>query len=51
MADEPERVVTTIYVKRGGSDETGDGSRERPFQTIARAVEWMKEREQQKDKS
>jgi hypothetical protein len=29
-----------LYVNKSGNDETGDGSREKPFRTVVRAAEY-----------
>ena len=36
--DEPKEVVKEIYVSKTGSDESGDGSKENPYATLANAV-------------
>lgn len=36
--DEPKEVVEEIYVSKTGSDESGDGSKENPYATLAKAV-------------
>jgi len=44
MTDDNKTTFPTIYVRRTGSDETGDGSIENPVRTIEKANQIAEQR-------